>query len=352
MRQYVSSVALNNDGTLESAPDDFRHLHNVLRLKVGDNVNVRLPNGSLCAMTVCRTDTKRKVLLFQKCGGNVKNIASKIDVAENFTDAENVTADNTFLGSTVEGSAPLFEFWLFMFVAKTQKMELVIRQATECGVSKIVPVVGAYSQTANVTSFKSKASGERFSKIVREAQKQSGSALATEILPIVDVTAAAKMWESVCGGGHSDANSDNSKYGKSLLPAPTQCMQQPNIAVVLYERNEHTVPLHEIFELRAAHTAYDARTTQEARDVQTAQTGSVAQNRQASCAAQNGTIKIAIAVGCEGGISPNELEILRGAGFVPVHFATNILRCETAAIYGIAAVQTAVTERNLWCLKK
>ncbi|WP_315329486.1 16S rRNA (uracil(1498)-N(3))-methyltransferase, partial [Treponema socranskii] len=35
---------------------------------------------------------------------------------------------------------------------------------------------------------------------------------------------------------------------------------------------------------------------------------------------------------------------LRNAGFTPVHFAGNILRCETAALYGIAALQTALAE--------
>ena len=62
--------------------------------------------------------------------------------------------------------------------------------------------------------------------------------------------------------------------------------------------------------------------------------------------AKNGDIsKIAIAVGSEGGISPKEVEFLIQKGlFHPVHFAVNILRCETAALYGIAAVQTFVNE--------
>ena len=52
----------------------------------------------------------------------------------------------------------------------------------------------------------------------------------------------------------------------------------------------------------------------------------------------------AIAVGSEGGISPDEMTALRNAGFTPVHLAGNILRCETAALYGIAALQTALAE--------
>ena len=49
--------------------------------------------------------------------------------------------------------------------------------------------------------------------------------------------------------------------------------------------------------------------------------------------------KIALAVGCEGGFSPKEFEILKQADFLPLHFNTNVLRAETAALYGIAVLQ-------------
>ena len=52
--------------------------------------------------------------------------------------------------------------------------------------------------------------------------------------------------------------------------------------------------------------------------------------------------KAALAVGSEGGISPAEVEILQKEHFEPIHFDVNILRCETAALYGIAAVQSAI----------
>ena len=60
----------------------------------------------------------------------------------------------------------------------------------------------------------------------------------------------------------------------------------------------------------------------------------------------------AVAVGAEGGISPEEIELMQKGGFISVHFATNILRCETAAIYGIAALQTALMEKNIWQSKE
>ena len=53
--------------------------------------------------------------------------------------------------------------------------------------------------------------------------------------------------------------------------------------------------------------------------------------------------RVAIAVGSEGGISPEEVRTLEEKGlFQPIHFAVNILRCETAALYGIAAVQSEI----------
>ena len=51
--------------------------------------------------------------------------------------------------------------------------------------------------------------------------------------------------------------------------------------------------------------------------------------------------RIGIACGSEGGISPQEVDFLVKKGlFYPLHFSVNILRCETAALYGIAAVQS------------
>ena len=57
---------------------------------------------------------------------------------------------------------------------------------------------------------------------------------------------------------------------------------------------------------------------------------------------------VTLAVGPEGGMTPGEMERLQNAGFCSVHFRTNVLRAETAALYGIAAVQTALTERVSW----
>ncbi len=51
---------------------------------------------------------------------------------------------------------------------------------------------------------------------------------------------------------------------------------------------------------------------------------------------------VVLAIGCEGGISPGEEKILLKNNFQAVHFETNVLRAETAAIYSIASVQSVM----------
>ena len=53
------------------------------------------------------------------------------------------------------------------------------------------------------------------------------------------------------------------------------------------------------------------------------------------------TATVGIAVGCEGGISPAERGFLRDAGFRALHFPVNVMRVETAALYGMAVIQSA-----------
>ncbi len=51
------------------------------------------------------------------------------------------------------------------------------------------------------------------------------------------------------------------------------------------------------------------------------------------------TEKIALVIGPEGGISPEEVKLLTEAGFLPVSLGKRILRCETAGLYALANIQ-------------
>ncbi|MBQ7158172.1 MAG: RsmE family RNA methyltransferase [Treponema sp.] len=261
MRQYVSERAPDKNGLLTVSGKDYRYMKQVLRLTAGDMVQVRLPDGRLQNTTVCKVNESERTIILQVC--------AETGVAVN--QPQNVAA---------------LDIWLFQFVARGAKMDTIVRQATECGVSTIVPVLGAFSQAGgSEKNFRS----ERLLRIVKEARQQSGSAVDTRILDALTLEQAVALWHEHCG--------------------------ENAFAAVLYERTEETVPLHKAVA---------------GKEIQRA----------------------ALAVGAEGGISPEEIVLLRQGGFVPVHFKTNILRCETAALYGIAALQNAITEHEIWQCKE
>ena len=225
-------------------------------------ISVRLPDGSLNNATVAQIDETARRVTLQICADTGKTITRGVQ-------AENAGAESGV------------EYWLFQFLPRPQKFELIVRQATECGVSVIVPVIGEYTEKSSAQALMG-AKKERLQKIIREARQQSGSPVETKVTEPVSLEQAIEMWSG-------------------------------DVAFVLSERDECDG------NLRAT--------------------------------VQNAGQKIkraAIAVGSEGGISPNEVKALEEKGlFVPVHFAVNILRCETAALYGIAAVQTEVGYKNV-----
>lgn len=263
MRQYISQKNLDSQGFLYIIGKDYRYLRNVLRLAVGDMIHVRLPSGELQPMTVCIIDEKAKKISLQVC-----------DVADETAAGENQPEETEAIES--------MEFMLFMAVPKSSKFDLIVRQATECGVSKIVPVQTEFSQKGGEKiNFRS----ERFERIIKEARQQSGSPVNTKIEDCLTLKDAADLWKD-----ESASLSESEK-----------------LAVVLYERNDSTVSFFEATEKFRV--------------------------------AGEKPKKIVLFCGSEGGISPEEIEILVSCGFVPVHLKTNILRCETAALYGIAAMQ-------------
>lgn len=315
MRHYLANAPLCADGTLTVQGKDYRHLKQVLRLKSGDMLSVRHTDGVLRNMTVCRVDERERRMVLQLCAAPLEQGAAS--AAESAATAGN--------GSAASAAASgMTELWLFQLVARSAKMDVIIRQATECGVSVVVPVIGDYSQAFGADrNFRS----ERYERIIREARQQSGSAVATRVESAVTLPEAIALWQrhaaamcsadgdsgSADSGTEANANAETRCYGTNGSKAHAGAA---SLACVLYERTECTQPLHAA--VRAA-------------------TAGGAQVHSA-----------ALVCGAEGGISPAELARLCDAGFVPVHFKTNILRCETAALYGIAALQTALSEEESW----
>lgn len=278
MRQFVADVMPDSNGCISVAGKRFHYLSSVLRAESGDMIYVRLPNGVLQQMTVAKVDDTSKNIILTVAG----------DFAETETGAKALPVE----------SKSQHEIWLFQFIAKPPKMELIIRQAVECGVEMIIPVIGEFCQSGCIESARKRTepADKRWERIITEAREQSGSPVNTKVHSCVTVQEACDLWRS-----HS-ADSEKS------------------FAAVLYEQSARTKLFHDAV-------------------------GDVLKD--------NVTLSSAcIMVGAEGGISPDEIELVSQNGFVPVHFMTNILRCETAALYGMAVLQNTITESSVWQLRK
>ena len=268
MRQFLVENKQIKNGLIKLEGKDFRYLRQVLRVRPGDMISVRLPDGSLNNATVAKVDEAARFIILQLCAGTA------VDNEKQKTITRGVQAEK----AAVSGSA---EYWLFQFIPKPQKFELIVRQATECGVAVIVPVIGEYSEKSSVLSLQG-AKKERLERIIKEARQQSGSPVDTRVTEALSLEKAIELW-----GAPADS-----------------------LAFVLSERDDCS--------------------------------GNLRASVKGACDLEK-IKRAAIAVGSEGGLSPDEVRILEEkALFVPIHFAVNILRCETAALYGIAAVQTEI----------
>jgi len=205
------------------------------------------------------------------------------------------TKDNILIGQCIEeeetrpGKLPptvslLPEIALFQGLPRGAKMDLIVRQAAEASVSVIAPFKSEYSQAAPV-----KESGEklkRWERIIKEARQQSGSITDTIVMPPCGFDALLVYWESL-----------KIKYTRPL-------------GLVLHQEPLEKGTFHGYL--------------------------------------RNDPDFVVLAVGPEGGFSPGELSQFLKTGFRPLLMGNTILRTETAALYGIAAIRTILLESEAW----
>ncbi|MDR1239824.1 MAG: 16S rRNA (uracil(1498)-N(3))-methyltransferase [Treponema sp.] len=185
-------------------------------------------------------------------------------------------------------SPPLPPLILFQALPRGAKMDLIVRQAAEGGLAEIVPFVSEHS----IPRPEDGGPGNRlrrWEKIVREARQQSGSPIATAVRPPLDPEGLFEYWQELRGGGR-------------------------NVLGLLF----HQSPLE-----------------------------------QASLHRYLGMEPelVVLAIGPEGGFSPGEVSRFLKADFKPLTIGDTVLRTETAALYGAAAVRTILLERSSWLPK-
>ena len=178
---------------------------------------------------------------------------------------------------TLPQDRPLKPIILYQCLPKGRKLDDIIKKATETGVQAIV-LVNSENCVANMDG-KEASKLARFDSIVKEAIQQSGSIVPTEVAGPIALKDIPKDLAT------------RAKGNKTLGLVLHQCKLKEDQS--------------------------DLFTTVKGFD---------------------GTV--AILVGAEGGLTDRECQLLLEAGFKAILLKTNILRCETASIYAIGALQT------------
>ena len=172
---------------------------------------------------------------------------------------------------------PLKPIILYQCLPKGRKADDIIKKATEAGVRDIV-LVRSRNCVASLEG-KEETRLSRYDALVAEAIQQSGSMVPTKVHGVIDIRAVAEDFISrSCG--------------------------MDRLGLVLHQ----------------------TRLSENQSDLFSCVRGF------------NGCT--ALVVGPEGGLEEDECMMLLDAGFKAVLLKTNILRCETASIYAIGAVQT------------
>ena len=259
MKRFLLSAPPNPDGMIRLYEKDYHYLVRVRRLKPGSFFDAALPGGA---------ETRVRVLS---------------------------TVDNILIGECLEVQKQFAKnqippIALFQALPKGTKMDLIVRQAAEGGVSVVAPFQSEYSTTRISSSPGDKL--RRWERIVREARQQSGSTIETSVRPPCSFDSLLEYWESI----------------KQQFTRP--------VGILLHQDEvEGGSPLAKGTFHRYLGNCPDFA---------------------------------ALAVGPEGGFSREEVSLFLAAGFKPLVMGNTVLRTETAALYGTAAIRIILLESESW----
>ncbi|WP_461246782.1 RsmE family RNA methyltransferase [Treponema sp. R6D11] len=251
----------NENGIVRLTGNDYHYLVNVRRLAPGEFFPALLPNGKETLVQVLSVEHG---VLIGKC-----------NAPENHAHGQ-------------ENNLP--PIILFQAMPKGDKMDLIVRQAAEGGITEIVPFVSEFSVAKTAAG-----KGQKFlrwERIIKEARQQSGSKTATALHPPLTINELFNYWEKL-----QEKTTINSL---GLLFHHQKGLEQK--------------VLHEYL------------------------------NSMPSV--------VAFAIGPEGGFSEKEVSLFLENGFKPLNIGDTVLRTETAALYCAAAVRILLLEKDSWELKQ
>jgi 16S rRNA (uracil1498-N3)-methyltransferase len=271
LKQLILKNEPDKDNIIRLEGDDYRYMVRVRRLAAGNFFPALLPDGVETQIHILSVDSG---ILTGKC-------FPLSDAPNNLPQRRSLT--------------PII---LFQALPKGDKMDLIVRQAAESGITEIYPFVSEFSVA------KINAGGQKFSRwerIIKEARQQSGSKTATAIHHPLEKNELFECWKKIKNDGenvlgllfHKDTGSFNTEINAEGLEKKS---------------------LHEYL--------------------------------------YNNPSVVVLAIGPEGGFSSEEVSIFLENGFMPMAIGDSVFRTETAALYCTAAVNILLLEKDSWELKK
>ncbi len=158
-RYFIDESQINNN-SISIVGEDYQHLKRVLRVTVGESINVCCNGYEYTA--------------------NISEIADGSIIAE-------------IVSKAAVTSEPGIEITLYQGLPKQDKLELVIQKCVEIGVSKIVPVITRRCVSKINSEKDKKSKTQRWQKIAYEAAKQSNRGAVPKVLEPMDFEEALKL---------------------------------------------------------------------------------------------------------------------------------------------------------------
>ncbi|MDR0910714.1 MAG: 16S rRNA (uracil(1498)-N(3))-methyltransferase [Spirochaetaceae bacterium] len=172
MKQFLFPDKPDNEGLIRLGGKDYHYLVDVLRLSPGERFPAVLPSGEEVLAEVVSTEKGEIVC---DCGG-----LDKLD--------HRLSPRWSSLSRPLPLPEAFPQLYLLQALPQGQKMDLIVRQAAECGASGIIPLL-----TSRSSKMPGSAKVERWERIIREARQQSGSDIATKLFAPCSIEEAIKL---------------------------------------------------------------------------------------------------------------------------------------------------------------
>jgi len=179
VKQFILNSEPEKDGSVILQGNDYHYLVRVRRLAAGEIFPALLPGGE---ETLIQIVSVNGGVLKGKC------IESSVNNSVSFTPP----------GRCEKPSLKIPPIILFQALPKSDKMDLIVRQAAEGGITEIVPFVSDYS-VAKINTEGKKIS--RWERIIKEARQQSGSGISTALRSPMPLNDLFNYWHELKNNG-------------------------------------------------------------------------------------------------------------------------------------------------------